>query len=167
MTMGLGTSCNAVYGIVLNLPDDDFGALYRGQDNWSPRMRGAQTVRGGLYPELWPRSGMSPDNSVMNGNGFDENVLYEPWSHGDGGKRGSYFVKGQVLDNASAPVGGATVMVFRTSDNLYIASAGSDSNGNYMCPTPYPGVSHFIVAYIASAPDKAGTTVTNLTPTAS
>ena len=167
MTMGVGTTCNSINGLVASLPDEDRGGLYRGQDNWSSRMRGAQTVRAGQYFELWGRSGLSPDICSMAGNAFDQGLLYEPWSLGEGGKRGSYFVKGQVLDSVSAAVGGATVSLFRTSDNLYIASVGSDSSGNYMCPTPYPGVSHFIVAYIASAPDKAGTTVSNLTPTAS
>lgn len=170
MTMGLGTTCNANYGsLVLTIPDDDRGGLYRAQDNWSPRSRGAQTINSYSFFELWRGSGFSEDNSLMLNHGWmsPDSAGYEEWSYGYGGKRGSYFVKGQVLDSVGAPVGGATVSLFRTSDRLYIASVGTDSNGNYMCPTPYPGVSHFIVAYLASAPDKAGTTVNNLTPTAS
>jgi hypothetical protein len=92
---------------------------------------------------------------------------YAAFDSGEGGKKATYFVKGTVVDSVGAPVNGVTINCFRTSDNLFVGTTTSLYDGTYMVSTPYIGVSHFIVAYIAGSPDKEGTTVNNLTPTVS
>ena len=41
----------------------------------------------------------------------------------------------------------------------------SRTDGSYDLPTNFPGVNHYVVAYIAGSPDRAGTTANTLVPT--
>jgi hypothetical protein len=149
---------------VLAIFDDDRGGLYRSTNDWSPRARGSQTVRQNRYYELWRPSGFSIDCSPVVGNSWNEAPEYEASSAGDGGVRGAYFIKGQVLDANGVAQTGVHVTAFRASDNLYVADTYSDSNGYYSVATPYSTSAHFIIAYLDTAIDLVGTTVNNLTP---
>lgn len=167
MTMGIGNTCN-LFGTGLNIGDDDRGGLYRSVNFWSPRGRGAAggQNRHALYFELWRKSHMTDDNAVLLGTSEDTSIYWEDQSCGEGGVRSSYFIKGQVVDSGGTAQSGVLCMAFRTSDNLYVASAYSDSSGNYNIPTPYTTSVHFVVAYLDIATDLVGTTVNNLTPSA-
>lgn len=171
MTMGLGGICNALHGaIACTIPDDDTGALYRSTNNWFPRRRNINAQNVTPYFELWRRSCLSEDCSPMSNHGWmstADHASYEEWSGGFYGKAGSYYLKGQVVNASDVPQTGVVVKGFRTSDDLFVGQTTSDSSGNYMLATPYSGVSHYIVAYLDTATDLVGTTVNNLTPTAS
>jgi hypothetical protein len=170
MTQGLGAVCHsAASSLVLAIRDDDRSGLYRITDNWFPRRRQPGAARS-LHFELWRSTCFSPDLAGMSGHDWDtidSMDAYEPWAYGDGGKNGSYFISGQTQDSGGTPRGNAVVMVFRQSDNLFTGFGVSDANGNYQVGTPYSGVAHYAVAYLDIATDLAGTTVNNLTPTAS
>ncbi len=150
----------------LGIFDDDRGALYRASNDWSPRLRGQQTNRGFRFFELWRTTRLSDDLGDMAGMDWDDTSRWGTGNYGDGGARGSYYIKGSVVDVNDTPQTGVLVSAFRTADNVYVASVYSDSNGNYSVPTPYSGSSHFIVAYLDTASDLVGTTVNNLTPSA-
>ena len=64
---------------------------------------------------------------------------------------------------AQTPVGGVTVLAFRTSDNAFVGSTVSDMNGNYSIALPI-GPTYYLVAYLTNAPDLFGTTPNTLTP---
>jgi hypothetical protein len=168
MTMGVGSVVNSLVAVMAGagLWDEDRSGLHRGNCNWHPRRRGEEVI--GSYPffKLWSSSGFSQDLASC-GTDWNQSGAYEEMDSGYAGKRGDYFIKGQVLDENAVAQTGVSVKAFRSSDNQYAGSATSDSNGYYMVPTPYPGVAHFIVAYLDTAEDLVGTTVNNLMPTAS
>jgi hypothetical protein len=153
------------------ISDEERGGLWRAQDNYIWYRRNPEFPPGGGFFDLWPAAfGSTVDLCGIIGMdivSMAAQASFETPRVGDGGKQAWYFIKGQVLNASAVPQTGVIVRGFRTSDNAYIGATTSDVNGNYMLPTPYSGVSHFIVAYEAGAPDIAGTTVNNLTPTAS
>lgn len=168
MSSGLGSVCSSLYasGMASAMIDDDRHALYRLTNNWFPRGRHPLLQRHYPYHALWFAPGFSLDLAIT-GSAWNDLDEYDPFEAGEGGKRGTYFINGQVLDNLSAPVGGVVVNGFRTSDNLFVGTDTTNSDGRYRIPTPYIGVSHFVVAYLDIATDTFGTTVNNLTPTSS
>jgi len=72
-------------------------------------------------------------------------------------------IRGVTKDSAGAPLGGATVQLFRAADDSFRSETIADGAGNYVL---YPDVGgpFYIVAYLAGAPDVAGTTVNTLLP---
>lgn len=72
-------------------------------------------------------------------------------------------ITGVTRDSAGLALAACTVDLFRTVDDLLMNSTVSDVSGNY---TFYPTVAgpYYIVAYLAGAPDVAGTTVQTLLP---
>jgi hypothetical protein len=147
--------------------DDDRSML------WDPRYgqnyygRGSPSWPNQNFFDAWPSSRMSAGNptvpvTVLGGD--TSQAASHIWSIAGGGKTTPVFVTGQCVDNTGAILANAVVLGFRQSDNLFVGRTTSDANGNYSLGSPYPGVSHFIVAYLAGSPDVAGTTVNNLIP---
>ncbi len=73
-------------------------------------------------------------------------------------------IGGFTRDSNGATIGGCTVNLFRTSDNVFIASTTSDSSGYFHIPAT-TGANYFLVGYLAGSPDVEGTTVNTLTAT--
>lgn len=76
----------------------------------------------------------------------------------------TYTLTGQIVDAGSSPVSGAIVKAFLTGNDRFIGQATSNSTGGYSISTGY-FQNHYIVAYLDSTTDLAGTTVNNLMPT--
>jgi hypothetical protein len=78
-----------------------------------------------------------------------------------------YTVSGVTRTSAGTALGGCTVSVFETVSNLFRASVVSDGSGNYAIDIngPGSGLTFFVVAYKAGAPDVSGTTVNTLVGT--
>ena len=92
--------------------------------------------------------------------------LYEPYSCDGEGTRSLKFLKGQCVDASDVAISGANVQSFRTSDDAFAGyEVQSRTDGSYDLPTNFPGVNHYVVAYIAGSPDRAGTTANTLVPT--
>lgn len=72
-------------------------------------------------------------------------------------------ITGVTRDSAGAALGGVTVQLFRTVDDVYIGETVSDGAGAYSIVSVVSGP-FYIVAYQAGAPDVAGTTVNTLVP---
>lgn len=91
--------------------------------------------------------------------------LYEPYSCDGPGNQTLKFIKGLCVDTTDAPLSGVTVQAFRTSDDSFAGyEVQSREDGSYDLATNFPGVNHYVVAYLAGSPDKSGTTVNTLVP---
>jgi Concanavalin A-like lectin/glucanases superfamily len=74
----------------------------------------------------------------------------------------TFLLTGQTKNSSGAALGGCTVRLFRTSDNLLIATTTSDGSGNYSFTVGDGTTAYYAVAYLAGSPDVAGTTVNTL-----
>ena len=91
--------------------------------------------------------------------------LYEPHSCDGPGQQSLKFIKGLCVDTSDAPLMGAAMHAFRTSDDAYAGyEVESREDGSYDLPTNFPGVAHYVVAYLPGSPDRSGTTVNTLVP---
>ena len=91
--------------------------------------------------------------------------LYEPYSCDGPGQQSLKFIKGLAVDTTDAPLQGVNLQAFRTSDDAFAGyEVQSREDGSYDLATNFPGVNHYVVAYIAGSPDRAGTTVNTLVP---
>ena len=70
-------------------------------------------------------------------------------------------ISGVTRTCAGAALGSVTVLCFRTSDNALIGTTISDGSGNFSL-TVTAGESHYLVGYLANAPDTFGTTRNDL-----
>lgn len=102
----------------------------------------------------WGTDGMCPPT-----------VGYEPFSCDGDGTQTLKFLRGSCEDVSGNPSANAVVQAFRTSDDAFAGEVFSLNDGTFMCPTPFVGVNHYIVAYKSGAPDIGGTTVNTLVPT--
>ncbi len=75
--------------------------------------------------------------------------------------RSNPVLTGITRDAAEAPLGGCTVKLFRTVDNVFMAETVSDGSGNFTLTALGSGP-FYIVAYLAGGTDVAGTSVNTL-----
>ncbi len=91
--------------------------------------------------------------------------LFEPFSCDGPGSQSLKFLKGMCVDTSDATLSGVTVQAFRTSDDAFAGyEVQSRTDGSYDLATNFPGVNHYVVAYLPGSPDRAGTTVNTLVP---
>jgi len=106
----------------------------------------------------WPASGF-----LQPGESF---TLERPARWGDiwgaSGCSSRFAIVGITRDQFGSPLGGCTVKMFRTSDDVLMSQVLSDANGAYTLTTPYYPDGHYIVIYKAGSPDVFGTTVNTL-----
>ena len=76
----------------------------------------------------------------------------------------SLLIVGITKDHTGAVLPGCTVKLFRTSDDVYVASAISNAVGRYVLSTSGDNGPYYVVAYLAGSPDVAGTTLNTLMP---
>lgn len=92
--------------------------------------------------------------------------LYEPYSCDGDGNQSLKFIKGMCVDTTDAPLSGVNVQAFRSSDDTFAGyETQSRTDGSYDLATNFPGVNHYVVAYLPGSPDRGGTTLNTLTPT--
>jgi len=92
--------------------------------------------------------------------------LFEPYSCDGEGTQTLKFIKGMAVDTSDAPLSGADIHAFRTSDDAYGGyEVQSREDGSFDIPTQYPGVAHYVVAYLSGSPDRSGATANTLIPT--
>ena len=91
--------------------------------------------------------------------------LFEPFSCDGEGTQTLKFIKGLCVDTSDAPLSGVDLHAFRTSDDAFAGyEVQSRTDGSYDLATNFPGVNHYVVAYLSGSPDRAGTTVNTLVP---
>lgn len=91
---------------------------------------------------------------------------FEPFSCDGAGTQTLKFLKGQTVDTSDAGLSGVNVQAFRTSDDAFAGyEVQSRTDGSYDLATNFPGVNHYVVAYLAGSPDRGGTTLNTLVPT--
>jgi hypothetical protein len=71
-------------------------------------------------------------------------------------------ISGVTRDANNSPLGGCTVHLFRTRDDVEIDQMTSDGSGNYSFVTASPHESYYVTAYLPGSPDVAGVTVNTL-----
>ncbi len=92
--------------------------------------------------------------------------LFEPFSCDGEGTQTLKFLKGLCVDTSEAALSGVNVQAFRTSDDTFAGyEVQSRGDGSYDLATNFPGVNHYVVAYLAGSPDRTGATVNTLVPT--
>lgn len=75
-----------------------------------------------------------------------------------------WIISGVTKDSTGAALGGCTVTLFKTVDNMPSAITVSDSSGNYSFTIDGNSQARFAVSYKAGSPDVSGTTVNTLVP---
>ena len=124
------------------------------------------------WVSLWPRGqfSMAANDGAYAGTpvGLDYSGAqgYEPFSCDGAGSQTLKFLKGSCVDTTDAALSGVHVQAFRTSDDAFAGyEVQSREDGSYDLATNFPGVNHYVVAYLPGSPDRGGTTVNTLTPT--
>jgi hypothetical protein len=77
--------------------------------------------------------------------------------------RSTVRIIGVTRDSAGAILAGATVKLYRTQSDEYLAQTISDGSGNFSLDVPGPSP-FYLVAYLPGSPDVAGATVNTLVP---
>lgn len=70
----------------------------------------------------------------------------------------SLVISGFTLTGAGVALPGCTVELYRTADDVRVESIVSDGSGIFAFSPVSPGLLYYAVAYLAGAPDLAGTT---------
>lgn len=106
------------------------------------------------------------DGASAIGQSLADRDLFGPYSCDGEGTQTMKWIKGLCVDASDVAISGANVMAFRTSDGTPAGiTVQSRDDGSYDAPSAYPGVNHFVRAYIAGSPDRGGTTLDTLQPT--
>lgn len=144
----------------------------RHEPRWSWQQRSPKTWRDpNRWYSLWSfgcRVGAGAPIGSDGAGWYDLSMkdLFEPYSCDGAGTQSLKFLKGQCVDASDVAISGANVQSFRTSDDAFAGyEVQSRTDGSYDLPTNFPGVNHYVVAYIAGSPDRAGTTANTLVPT--
>lgn len=113
---------------------------------------------------LWPRSrytGNDPAASLVSAEVFPRVTFW--WIDRPVGAGGWAHISGITKDSAGVALGGCSVHVYRTSDDLERDQVTSDAgDGTYTIGVDTDST-HYCVAYKPGSPDVAGTTVNTLT----
>lgn len=73
-----------------------------------------------------------------------------------------FGVTGVTRDVYGSPLGGCTVKIFRTSDDVLVSSIVSDPLGAFTVTTPYYPDTHYLVTYKTGSPDTFGSSVNTI-----
>lgn len=136
--------------------------------DWSWQRRSAKTWKDrNAWTSLWPRGQFGScgtdgtDAYIPHGM-----VQYEPFSCDGEGTQTLKFLKGMCVDTTDAGLSGVNVQAFRASDDTFAGyEVQSRTDGSYDLATNFPGVNHYVVAYLPGSPDRGGTTLNTLVPT--
>lgn len=85
-------------------------------------------------------------------------VAFEPVA----GAVSLFGMSGVTRDVYGSPLGGVTVKVFRTADDVLVSSIISDPSGNFTVTTPYYPDTHYLVTYKTGSPDVFGSSTNTL-----
>lgn len=75
---------------------------------------------------------------------------------------GAFRISGTAKDSGGVALPAATVRLFRTGDNSFVAQTVADGSGLFSFTLSDNAGTFFIVAYLAGSPDVMGTTVNTL-----
>lgn len=110
--------------------------------------------------DWWPGGrGMFGDPAV------DPTYFYPvQWGEYDqaGGASSRYGFTGYTRDAYGTVISGATIKLFRTSDDLLLDTNTSDPTGWFLLNTAYYPDAHYIVAHKSGSPDIDGVSVNTL-----
>jgi hypothetical protein len=142
------------------------------EPRWSYQQRAPKTWKDrNQWVSLWSfgcRIGYglpSGNDGVSSNRDLTAADLFEPYSCDGEGTQTLKFIKGLCVDASDVAIPGAVVQAFRTSDDAFAGyEVQSREDGSYDLATNFPGVNHYLVAYIAGSPDRAGTTANTLVP---
>jgi hypothetical protein len=152
----------------LGILDEEKDDRYTPSFNWNYRMRTCDTEYfTGTNLNLWTASYFAsgdPLNGIayIVGQDMIDGSWYEPWSLYNSGTNRPSFVIGNVQLGGGSPLAAANVDLFLTSTNQFVSSGITDTNGNYMLPTPFAGQNHYVYANYANV--YVGSSINTLTP---
>lgn len=139
---------------------------------WSWQARSPKTWRDrNRWVSLWPRGQFGACGADVStpytvcGLDYSGAQGYEPFSCDGPGQQSLKFLKGRCVDTSDANLSGVVVQAFRTSDDAFAGyEVQSREDGSFDLATNFPGVNHYLVAYLSGSPDRGGTTLNTLTP---
>lgn len=73
-----------------------------------------------------------------------------------------FHIAGVTKSSTGTALASCTVKLYRTSDDVLIATTTSDGSGNYSFPIGNTSTQFYLVAYKAGSPDVAGTSVNTI-----
>lgn len=73
-----------------------------------------------------------------------------------------FVLAGVTRDSAGDPLGSCVVQLFRTADDVLMEEKVSEADGSFFFLVSDISTEHYIVAYKAGTPDRAGTTLNTL-----
>jgi hypothetical protein len=141
------------------------------EPEWQYQSRSPKTWRDtNNFFSRWPSSCFmnagSLDYCLMSQEAGADRGQYEPFSCDGPGTQSRNAIRGQCLDNVSAPVAGALVQGFVTATDAYCGEVQSLEDGTYiLCVEQGKATPIYLVAYKPGSPDIAGTTVNTLLAT--
>lgn len=153
--------------------DEEHDDRYVSAYNWNYMKRDArsQPWHECQFVGLWPNSRFCAGDptSPLTCLGDDASSInwdsaFEETSLGLSGYSRPYFLRGVTQNVSGVPMIGVTVSGFVTAGNVFAGTIVSDNQGNYACPTFFPGVAHYLVAFYGSNPDMTGMSDTTLIP---
>lgn len=141
--------------------DDKIGPIWHKMpDRWVYKAGIGRPDGWGSYRTThWPRG-----DSILGDFGDVQPLQPLRWSDPEmeSGSQTRMGVVGVTRDVYGSPLGGVTVRLFRTSDNVLVDTIVSDPSGNYLLGTPYYPDTHYVVAQKSGSPDVQGVTVNTL-----
>ena len=156
---------------MLGILDEEHDDRYKLQFNWNYQLRddSGQSAKS-LFIGLWPTSslmGGDPLNvsgaiSTLGMDAANVSGVYEPRSNTNTGTARYSFVMGNVQFSGSG-LASVTLDLFLASTNQLVSTGATDTNGNYMLPTPYAGQNHYIYANYSGG-TYVGASVATLLP---
>lgn len=165
-------SVNAAFGVQILSQDD--------QRNAAPEWYGLDRPADDPYPLLQPERdaiafGMTAfggdwwpaDDVCVGDTGGTVAGVIGGYSWGTystvSGANARLAIVGIARGYAGSPLAGATVKLFRASDDSLQCTQTSDANGAYTLTTPYAD-GHYVTMYKAGPPDVSGMTINTLAP---
>jgi hypothetical protein len=134
-------------------------------------------ARAGNLRNYWPLINQTPEPTLMSSTTVDQSayavggaIAYAPHPRIIRASRGiehykslSFYIIGGITKSASgAALPGCAVKLYRTSDDVMVASTVSNASGQYSFSVTSPSTLFYCRAYKTGSPDLAGTTLNTL-----
>jgi hypothetical protein len=149
-----------------------FGGTQTIQQRSDPRLNQLDYQPEDMFRDIWAIAPASyatldwqPSGGLIGDLEADVGVMSSrswSWFYQQGGASTGFGFRGVTRDVYGSPLGGCTVQLFRTADNVLVDTLVSDPSGNFILRSSYYPDTHYIVSHKSGSPDVDGATVNTL-----